>query len=106
MIDLTDFSSAPREAFAPRKTFTPQKKQLEVVNRNRAMKPIDSSLVDPEMAETLERESRQPESLKKHLWKPNDFEDWAYNEESIAKKRAELGIKDPDEVFKDAPVVN
>lgn len=108
MIDLTNFSDVPEEAYIPRKQvpIQPQSQQPKTVaKKSDLMKPIDSALVDPEMAESLARESRQPESIRKHLWKPNDFEGWDYDENTIAKKRAELGMKDPDEVFKDAPFI-
>ena len=108
MIDLTNFSDVPREAYSPRRQSSaqPQSQQPKpVVKKSDLMKPIDSSLVDSDMAETLAREARQPESVRKHLWKPNDFEGWDYDENTIAKKRAELGMKDPDEVFKDAPFI-
>lgn len=105
MIDLTNFADVPRDAYSPRKSIPSPQVNRPEVKKSDLMKPIDNALVDPEMAETLARESRQPESIKKHLWKPNDFEGWDYDENTIAKKRAELGMKDPDEVFKDAPFI-
>lgn len=108
-IDLTDFSSIPTEEMEsiPTPVSQPQSSPVRKVVKPQAIPSdgslgIDPKLIDPEMQETLTREGRQPESVKKHFWKPNEFEGWDYNEETIAQKRAELGMKDPDEVFKDA----
>lgn len=108
MIDLTDFSSVPKGAYSTKRQPSQQnqpQQQRPTVKKSDLMKPIDESLVDSEMAESLARESRQPEGVRKHLWKPNDFTGWDYDENTIAKKRAELGMKDPDEVFRDAPFI-
>lgn len=107
MIDLTNFADVPKDTYSPRKQSQTPSPQVNkpAPKKSDLMKPIDPSLVDSDMAETLAREERQPESIRKHLWKPNDFTGWDYDEDTIAKKRAELGMKDPDEVFKDAPFI-
>ncbi len=93
-IDLTDFTKIPR------KIYYPEEKPVSKIpsyTKNR-MAPIDSSLVDSEMEESLTRESRQSPSFRKTHWSVNDFEGVPYNEDAAARIRKERGMKEPDEM--------
>lgn len=99
MIDLTDFTSIPRKFYSPvpesvSKPLAPQD------TKKKAMSPIDPNLVDSELREVWERESRKPTEVRKHLWNINDFEGVPYDAEDAGRIRKERGIPEPDEMIK------
>lgn len=102
-LDLTDFSQVPVSYYQPKPTQQAQNKpkmeELQEVEE-KIFAPIDEGLIDPEMRESLDREARQPEGMKKHFWGINKFESYAFNEETIAAERKRRGIPEPDEAQK------
>lgn len=97
-IDLTDFTQIPHTFYRP----VPESVSEPVIaqdTKKKVLSPIEPSLVDGEMQESLDREARKPTSTKKHLWSINDFEGVPYNEADAARMRSERGIPEPDELI-------